>query len=259
MASDHTIVVDGTDLRDAGALLSKFAETLPEPKVVKVSIPAGLDLDITDSLGAIGYHNGKHTLTLYVNAETEAERMRLTRGLVSLMHGNMLDYRLSWDEGYIYRGRFAVKLERLSPRSSRVTLDIDRNPWKRMTAIETVDVICHPTGTVELDGSKRFHTVKAKGLQDFETSINGGTAQSWAAGTRTLAADLYDGDEIAITVGDWLMYVDEGGDLVVNEDYYSLSGSAVTVDSSYEVTDGDIAFAAEVAQHATVSYYRWDL
>lgn len=258
MASDHTIVVDGTDLRDVGAMLSKFAESLPEPKVVKVSIPAGLDLDITDSLGTMGYRNGKHTLMLYVNAETEAELMRITRELVSMMHGNMLNYRLSWDEGYTYRGRFAVKLERLNPRSSRVTIDIDRNPWKTHSR-ESVDVNCHPSATYTLEGSARFHTVQAILKQAGTTKVGSDAAVTRdAAGTYTLATDLYGNTTLTLTVSDWLMYVDESN-LAVNENKISYSSNNAVIDSTYTVTNGNIVFADEAKQHVTVRFYRWDL
>ena len=60
---DRYITFDGTNLKtEYGLIYSSFEEELPEPKVIKVEIPAGIDLDISDSLGVMGYHNGKHTL-----------------------------------------------------------------------------------------------------------------------------------------------------------------------------------------------------
>jgi len=257
--ADYTITVGGTDVCAAyGASLLDFAETLPQPKVVKVSIPAGIDIDITDAFGAMGYANGKHSVTLLVRGGDEAERMRRVRELVALLHGKMLDYALSWDAGYTYRGRMQLSVERAAPYASRVVLDIDRRPWK--TKRETVVLDAHPSATHVLEGSVRWHELKATLAQDATARIDGGAATSHAAGTRLLAADLHGSEHtVLVTVADWLMYVDEDANLVVNPHYGGVTDGDVQVGSSYTVTDGDMAFALALAQRVTLRYYRWDL
>ena len=271
--SGHTIVADGTDIAEAfGMVLSRFSEQLPEPKVTKVDIPAGVDLDITEALGVIGYHNGTHTLELYLVADSEAERVRLTRELVAMLHGQAMDYRLSWDDAYTYHGRFQVALDGLTPRGSRVTLAIDRQPWKKGRSRESIVLDCHPSATAELDGSARFHTLQAILAQSGSTKVGDASAVERAvAGTYTLANDAFGETDVEGTVDDWLMYVDEDGDLKVNPSKFSMSGTNAVIDADYydedspivpaeyDVSNGNMVFPDVDKQKVTVRYYRWDL
>ena len=94
---DRNLTFNGVDLRDTyGLIYSSFEEEMPEPKVIKVSIPAGLDLDITDSLGTIGMTNGRHVLKFLVYGETEADRLEAKRALMAMFHGRRATYELSW-------------------------------------------------------------------------------------------------------------------------------------------------------------------
>ena len=220
----HTIVVDGTDLAERFGPISHFAETLPEPKVIKVSIPAGLDLDITDSLGRVGYHDGEHRFDVWLLCETEAERVDLEREIVLLLHGKRLEYSLSWDEGYTYTGRFALSFDHPSMGATRVGVTVDRSPWKTHTR-EYVELNCHPSEAYVLSGSARFHTIRAKLLQPGTTKVGDGDPVTRAsAGTYMLAGDAYAGTTVTITVDEWLLYVDENADMVVNPDKFSLDG-----------------------------------
>lgn len=257
--SDYALVAGGTDIcSEYGAIISTFAETLPEPKVIKVDIPAGADLDITDALGAMGYHNGTHTLGVLVKADTEAERLAAVRAIVALLHGKRMDYQLTWDAGYTFTGRFAVAVERRSPLASWLTITSDRAPWKRHTQ-ESVDLNCHPSATYTLEGSSRYHNVQAVLRQAAATRINdeAGVYHD-AAGTFTLAADSWGDTPVTVTVSDWLMYVD-GTNQVVNSSKIAVSGTNAVIDSDYTVTDGNMVFADEAKQRVTVRFYRWDL
>ena len=261
--SGHTIVADGTDIAEAfGMVLSRFSEQLPEPKVTKVDIPAGVDLDITEALGVIGYHNGTHTLELYLVADSEAERVRLTRELVAMLHGQAMDYRLSWDDAYTYHGRFQIGVERLSPKSSRITVGIDRSPWKKGRTRETHVIDCHPYGWLDLTKSTRYHDVRAKFLQSGGADVaveEPTTLTTRATGTHALAADV-NGDSTAwLRVDDWLLYVDDDGDCVVKDSKFSVSNGNAVIDASYTVSDGDICFADADKQKVTVDFYRWDV
>ena len=253
-----TIVVDGTDLSELGAL-SNFAETLPQPKLVKVSIPAGMDLDITDSLGRVGYANGKHTFDLYLLCETELERSELERDVVSMLQGRMLDYALSWDEGYTYTGRFVLDLEYLTPRHTRVAVTVDRAPWKVRAATDSHVLDCHPTATHTLEGSSSYHDLKAAMLQGGTTQVGSDAAVTRAAaGTYALADGVYVTTDVTVTVDDWRLYVD-GADLVVKDSKFSTSGKSAAIDATGVVTDLDLYFADADLQRVTVTYQRWDL
>lgn len=256
---DRYITFDGTNLKTAyGLQYSSFEEELPEPKVITVDIPAGLDLDITDALGVVGYHNGKHVLRFLLYGDTQAERLEKKRKLVALMHGKRASYTLSWDSGYTYTGRCKVSVEHLFDNADVVTIEIDRSPWKTHSR-ESVDLIAHPTATYTLEGSTRYHTVQAILRQSGTTKVGSDAAVTRdAAGTYTLATDLYGNTVLTFTVDDWLMYVDEP-DLVVNSSKISISGTNAVIDSTYTITNGNIVFADEANQHITVRFYRWDL
>ena len=257
--ADYTLVAGGTDIcAEYGAVISTFAETLPEPKVIKVDIPAGADLDITEALGAMGYHNGTHTLGVLVKADSEKARRDAVRAIVALLHGKRMDYQLTWDAGYTFTGRFAVAVERRSPLASWLTITSDRSPWKRHSR-ESVVIDCHPSGSYTLEGSVRYHTVQAILKQAGTTKVGDEAAVARdAAGTYTLAADVYGGTEITATVADWLMYADEP-DLKVKSGKISYSGTNAVIDASYTVTSGDMVFPDADNQKVTVRFYRWDL
>ena len=257
---DRNLTFNGVDLRDTyGLIYSSFEEDMPEPKVIKVSIPAGLDLDITDSLGTIGMTNGRHVLKFLVYGETEADRLEVKRALMALLHGRRAAYELSWDEGYSYTGRAKLSFAHKTENADLITIDIDRSPWKTSTALETVELVCGPTATYVLTGSVRYHDIKAKLLQSGSTKIGSASAVTRsAAGTYLLDSDAYGNTQIQVTVDDWPFYIDNGN-LVVNPDYYSLSGSNAVINSTYTITDGDMYFADANLQKVVITYYRWDL
>lgn len=257
--SDYALVAGGTNIcSEYGAVISTFAETLPEPKVIKVDIPAGADLDITDALGAMGYHNGTHTLGVLVKADSEQARRDAVRAIVALLHGKRMDYQLTWDSGYTYTGRFAVAVERRSPLASWLTITSDRAPWKRHTR-ESVDLIAHPSVSYVMEGSERFNYVIAILAQAGTTKVGSAAAVARdAAGAYTLASDLYGRTTLTFTVSDWLMYV-SGTNLVVNSSKYSVSGTDAVIDSAYAVTNGNMVFEAEAKQHVRVNFARMDL
>lgn len=261
-----------TELSDLGTI-SNFRQKSPEPKVIKVDIPAGPDLDLTSALGPVGWHNGEHSFDLYIVAETEAQCVQTMRDLAALVHGKQLRYILSWQPGYYCQGRWTVEFERLNPRAARAMVTIDREPWRQGYVRETHVIDCHPDGSFKLEGSARFHTVRVKLLQGGEAEVAAaepGIMTHRDAGTHTLAADAYAGDTVWLAVSDWLMYVD-GDDLKVNPSRFELSGTNAVIDGSYTdaqgatvtdhgtVVDGDLRFALCDLQKVTVDFYRWDL
>jgi hypothetical protein len=256
---DRYITFDGTNLKTAyGLQYSSFEEELPEPKIIKVDIPAGLDLDITDALGVVGYHNGTHTLKFLLYGDTQAERLERKQAIIAKLHGKRASYTLSWDSGYTYTGRAKVSVEHLFDNADLLTVEIDRSPWKTRTR-ESVDLNAHPSATYTLEGSTRYHTVQAILRQSGMTKVGSdAVVERAAAGTYTLATDLYGNTVLTFTVNDWLMYVDEPN-LVVNESRISYSGTDAVIDADYTVNGTDMVFADEANQHVTVRFYRWDL
>lgn len=256
---DRYVTFGGTNLKDAyGLQYSSFDEELPEPKIVKVDIPAGLDLDITDALGPMGYHDGKHTLRFLLYGDTQDERLEKKQAIISKLHGKRANYTLSWEPSYTYTGRAKVSVEHLFDNADVITLEIDRTPWK-VSTVETIDLVCHPSATHLLTGSERYHQLKANMQQGGTTKVGTAAAVERAtAGLYLLADDVYGDTNVTITVNDWLMYVD-GTNLVVKDSKFSMSGTNAVIDSTYTVTNGNMVFADEAKQHVTLTYYRWDL
>ena len=256
---DRYITFDGTNLKTAyGLKYSSFEEELPEPKIIKVDIPAGSDLDITDALGVMGYHDGKHVLKFLLYGSTQAERLEKKQAIIALMHGRRANYTLSWDRGYTYTGRAQVSVEHKFDNADVLTLEIERSPWKKHSR-EAVDLIAHPSASYTLEGSTRYHNVRAILRQAGTTKVGSDAAvERAAAGTYTLATDLYGNTVLTFTTSDWLMYVDEPN-LVVNGSKISYSGTNAVIDSAYTITNGNMVFADEANQHVTVGFDRWDL
>lgn len=260
---DRYLTFDGVNLKEEfGLMYSSFEEELPEPKIIKIDIPAGLDLDISDSLGVMGYHNGKHTLKFLLYGATEAERLEKKRAIINKLHGKRADYRLSWEQGYKYTGRAKVSVEHKFDNADVLTIEIDRVPWKLKTT-DVIDINSHPSGSYTMTGSSRYNNVNVKMLQRGSTKIGSNSAVTReAAGTYVLAEDAYGNTTVTVTVSDWLMYVD-GTNLVVKSDKFSMSGANAMIDSAvpdaYVLEDDNIVFEGEKMQHSTLRFTRYDL
>lgn len=258
--ADYTFTVDGVDICDEyGASLIDFAEELPQPKIIKVAIPAGADLDITDAFGSVGYSNGRHDISLLVQGADEVERMERVRGLIAYLHGQMMDYALSWDAGYSYTGRFLVKVERVVDYASRVIVSIDRKPFK--SKYETVEFDAALVNPYILQGSTRYQDLRITLAQAATVSLDGGEAQSFEAGTHLLAADLLGySHDIAVTLADWVMRLDEENEnVIINTDSHPITitnGNLTVADAPYTITNGNLVFAKQIV---TLRYYRWDV
>ena len=247
------------NLADFGTI-SNFQREVPEPKVVKVDIPAGLDLDITDAVG-LGWHDGTDTFDIYITTDTEAERLEAMRDLTTLIHGQRLRYYLSWDSDYYCQGRFSVQYERLNPHVSRASVTVDREAWRVARSIEYHDVDCHPYGWCDLEGSMRYNSVAATFLQSGGADVaveEPITLTDRATGTHTLATDVFGESTVWLRVDSWLLYVD-GDNLVVNSSKFSVSGNNATINATGTVTDGDLHFADADKQKVTVQFRRWDV
>lgn len=261
--ADYTFTVDGVDICDEyGASLIDFAEELPQPKVIKVPIPAGIDLDITDAFGAVGYTNGKHDISLLVQGADEVERMERVRGLIAYLHGQMMDYALSWDEGYNYTGRFFVKVERVVDYASRVIVSIDHKPFK--SKYETVEFDAALVNPYILQGSTRYQDLRITLAQAATVSLDGGEAQSFGAGTSLIASDVFGySHDVAVTLADWLLKIDEENeDIIVNTDSHPItitSGNLTVADAPYTITNGNLVFDDYAKQIVKLKYYRWDV
>lgn len=255
---DRYLIFDGVNLKtEHGLMYSDFEEELPEPKIIKVDIPAGMDIDITEALGPVAYHDGKHTFKFFVYKPTASEVFDVERELISTIHGKRAAYMLSWDPPFTYTGRAKVSIEHRGDVAALVTIEIEHAPWKT-GALETIDVNCHPSGTARFEGYDRYHTARAKLLQSGTTKVGSAAAVSRNAGTFLLADDLYADTTLTFTVADWWQYID-GTNLVVNTNHISFSGNDAQFDSNWTLNGTDLYCANEAKQHVAVTYYGWDL
>lgn len=256
---ERTLVFGGVDLvGDLGLVYSSFEEELPQPKLITVEIPGGADKDITEAVGPVAFHNGKHVLRFLLYRDTQADRLEAKRNALTRLHGKRDYYQLSWDAGYTYLGRCVVEVTHFTDNADLVKLTIDRYPWKTK-GMESVDIESHPTGSYTLQGSERYADVSIVLAQQASVSVGGGAAETYAAGTHTLASQLYGDTEIAVTVADWLMYVDDG-DLVVNSDHWDgVEDGDATISATYTISGTDMQFADEADQHSTLKFTRKDL
>ena len=106
----HTITVGGTDLCAAYGLVMLDSSTFspPDVKTYTVDIPGGNGvIDLTEALtGDVAYERREQEMEFA--CEEDGDWMDTLRKVQGFLHGRAYDYRLSFDPGYTYHGRFAV-------------------------------------------------------------------------------------------------------------------------------------------------------
>ena len=255
MPSYYTVNVDGVDICETyGVTLSKFEQEPPEPKIITVDIPAGVDIDITNAIGATAFHNGVHRFVFAITGTDIVER---TRALKNALHGYYKPYELSWDSGYTYKGRWQVtEIERLSYDARLVTVEVSYYPFKTKT--ESVVIDSHPVGTYTLTGSMRYGEIPIK-LNQAATVQIGSAVYNLQAGTHSIAGDFEGDTTVTVTVSEWYYYVD-GTNLIVNPDYYTQSGTDVTFTNPPFSVDGtNIKCEGDEKQRSTLTFTRKDV
>lgn len=215
---ERTVIFDGADIREELPLwYSDFSETPPEPKVFRVDVPAGADIDITEAIGPVAFHNGTHVFKWLLYADDKEQALR---ELMALVHGVRADYSLSWDEGYVYTGRWEVAaIDHRTEQSAVVTMKVDRYPWK--VKAESIELDAHPTASHDIEGSERISNIAVTATQGGTADING-TTVPFSSGTTPLAAQVYGNASVELTVSDWICYMD-GHNLIVNETYIEIA------------------------------------
>lgn len=237
-----------------GCVLSDFQQEAPKPKTHIVDIPAGNDLDITESLGPVAFHDGVHTLKFGFKGDDALDRVR---SFAAFVHGVRGSYVLSWAAGWTYTGRWKVTdIERINQNAVVVTVDIEHAPFREQA--DSVTINAHPTASYAIEGSARYKNVSVTLLQNATIRVDGQVIGTYAAGTTVILPTLAQDAVISVTVADWYYYID-GTNLVVNPNYYTQSGTNVDLDNSVFVIDGtNIRCDAEADQYATISFIRED-
>lgn len=259
---ERTVYIDGEDIREKyGLVYSSFSEQVPEPKVTKVEIPAGSDLDITEAVGFVAYHNGTHEFKFLLYGDTQPERLEQLRNLLGDIHGHYLEYSLSWDANHMYKGRWKVEVDHKFDNADVVTMTVDRYPWRLEVPSESIDINSHPSGVGIMSGSTYYDNITLTTRQANVTSKVGLASEQThpTAGTHSLMETVYGNNHVTVTVPDWWQYLD-GTNLVVNTDKgYSLNGTNATFGSDWVQNGTDLYCANEDTQHSTLTYTRRDL
>lgn len=121
-----------------GALITDVTMGTPSVKSKVVSIPGGVDIDLTDALtGHAAFENRPIEIELVVPPGNDAQ------GLINATHGISADFQLSWDDGYTYSGLASVgDVETVGQGYKRFTLSIDASPWKvKQVHTETISAV----------------------------------------------------------------------------------------------------------------------
>lgn len=129
----YDVVWDGTSLSELGFRVSSFSSDPPEPKLSIVSIPGGVDLDLTDSLtGHAAYENREMSVTLFYDGRGRDDTWQeAVNRLANMLSGKRADFELSWDPGYTYTGRASVTdVEYVPQYYCTATVEITAEPWK---------------------------------------------------------------------------------------------------------------------------------
>lgn len=129
---------------ECGLAVTGYSETPPAPKVIKVEVPGGCDIDLTDALtGHAAYSDRVCTVKLVALPRAGGFAATRTR-LRSLLHGKRSEFRFSWDLGYTYVGRASVTSDEWHavPDSGELEVKITASPWKSAgTRTKTVSAV----------------------------------------------------------------------------------------------------------------------
>ena len=127
------IIIDGASIWTTyGALVSSVENDPPEPKTYTVSIPCGVDIDLTSALtGDVAYESRDQSFGLMFIGDSAVS---MQRRFSNRIHGRAFDFQLTEDPGYTYRGRFEVENVKVQGRgaSAVVTADLSvtADPYK---------------------------------------------------------------------------------------------------------------------------------
>lgn len=133
---DQTIYVNGVDLAVTYdlVLIDGFTLAPPEPKVYTIDIPGGDGvIDLTETLsGDVAFNNREQDFVFKCIYPSDFEKVK-TR-LSNFLHGKRFEYKLSWDEDYIYRGRFTISsyghIGLARGQLGEITIHVSADPYK---------------------------------------------------------------------------------------------------------------------------------
>lgn len=133
---DRRLIVGNVDLTTEFqiVLVDDFVLQPPEPKFYKIDIPGGNgEIDLTEALGGdVAFKNRKQQFVFKAIYPNDFETMKTK--ISNFLHGRFFEYRLSWDVGYTYKGRFSVTsyshIALAAGILGDIVIEVDADPYK---------------------------------------------------------------------------------------------------------------------------------
>lgn len=150
----------GTDTLALGFEITGFKDEPALAKSSAIDVPGGDGyLDVAAAqFGGPRYSNGQHTFEL-TGDDPMIDFAKKKTELLNLLQGQTLDYELSWDPGYTYRGKFSVTSPTDEDFFPMLEISVDRHPYKHKPD-QTFRVAAGGGATVDLpSGRKRVSPV----------------------------------------------------------------------------------------------------
>ncbi len=232
----HRLIVEGADICGEFGLVMLDSSTFepPEPKTYTVDIPGGNGvIDLTEALsGDVAYKRRKQRMEFA--CEERGDWMDTLRRVMAKLHGRALAYRLSFDPGYTYHGRFAVSstthVGRWGDSVGHIVIEVDADPYK------------------------------SKGTQAYRLNATGGKLYRFESGRRMVRPTIecsqpcfitWDGEETAIPAGTWRL----------NDVAFSQGFNEIWINTRrvYDVAWEEVAEGGNLARTwDSLSGMRWD-
>ena len=128
--NDVTVGGIGLESRFGLVLTSESEYNPPKPKTYLLDLPGGDgSLDVTEAFGDVLYDNREDVLVFAYEGDP-ADFERIKTDVARFLHGKVHDYTLSFDPGYVRRGRFAVDEWYSRMRGLHMRVKVTANPYK---------------------------------------------------------------------------------------------------------------------------------
>lgn len=281
MVGDEVTFIDTPLCETFNLILAHFEEEPPEPKIETVEIPFGSDLDITDSMGEVAFHNRVQTFEFLAFCG-HAEFRKLTNEIMGLVHGVKATYQMTLDPEYTYEGRWQVTEYDYSDRKfGKITMQVDTSPWKLKKEFEYT-FNAYPAVTKYFESGRRAVRPTVTSQVSVYVTFKG-LRETFPAGTHTSSNLLFTWgtNEATFEAGDWVCY-QSGHSLVINDKFLSYFWSLVypsdttwpsstlypgndkilgiEIDDDIVIgTEGTDLWLDDSRQYVTVRYSWWDL
>lgn len=124
------VTLNGKHTNEWGLTVESLEISPPEPKINKIKVPFGIDLDLSEMDGMVHYENRTIKMVLGARKSRQAWRAYLS-AFLSAYHGRTVTISLDDDLGYYYYGRAQIlKDVDIIARIGKFTMVVDAEPFK---------------------------------------------------------------------------------------------------------------------------------